>query len=138
MKLLCFGARRFWWSSHAPNLEGEAAVDVEDEAVDCLVAWVHAEARDEPDDRRPGVFRKTLKHLKWLAGKQGTRTIVLHSFAHLGGENADAEWTRAFLAELRERLEATDFTVQQTPYGHFCTWSLDVRGESLAKVWKEI
>ena len=64
MKLLCFGARRFWWKSFRTNLEGQQAVDVEDEAAECVVAFVHAEARDEPDDRRPGVFRKTLKHLK--------------------------------------------------------------------------
>ena len=87
---------------------------------------------------RKRVFRHTLKHVKWLAGKRGFRRVVLHSFTHLGGENADPEFARGFIEELAERLRGTDYEVKTTPFGYFCEWELSVYGESLAKVWKAL
>ena len=84
------------------------------------------------------MFRHTLKHIKWLANKRDYRNIVLHSFAHLGGQNASAEFAHALLSELSERLTATGYTVKCTPFGYFCEWQIDVHGESLAKVFKQI
>ena len=76
--------------------------------------------------------------MKWLAGKRSWKRVVLHSFTHLGGENASPEFARGFLEELDERLSATGYEVARTPFGWFCEWELSVYGESLAKVWKEI
>jgi bisphosphoglycerate-independent phosphoglycerate mutase (AlkP superfamily) len=84
------------------------------------------------------VFRKTLKNVKWLANKRGLRHVVLHSFTHLGGENAEPEFAEAFIAELAERLRATGYAVWVTPFGYFNEWELSVYGESLGKVWKEL
>lgn len=141
MKLLTWQARRFGWKrfersmADAPELpDEEAEVTVHD----AVVCFLHAEARDEPPDQRARAFRNTLKHLKWLANKRDLKTIVLHSFAHLGAQSADPQFTRAFMAELAERLEGTGYAVRQTPFGWFCEWDLAVFGESLAKVWKEI
>ena len=103
-----------------------------------VVAFVHAEASDEPDDRHAKVFRHTLKHLKWLANKRDLKTIVLHSFTHLGGTSASAGFAETFLGQLKERLESTGYTVAITPFGWFCSWEIEVFGDSLAKVWKEI
>ena len=44
----------------------------------------------------------------------------------------------AFLVELSERLTNTSYTVKNTPFGYFCEWQLDVHGESLAKVYKQV
>ncbi len=138
MKLLTFQARRFWWKTHSRTLEEVDELDVEDELCEAVVVFLHAEARDADDDRRPAVFKKTLKHVKWLANKRELKAVVLHSFTHLGGEGGEPEFAASFIEELAERLRATGYEVKTTPFGHFCQWSLDVYGESLAKVWKEI
>ena len=64
--------------------------------------------------------------------------LLAHSFTHLGGQNASPEFAQAFLVELSERLSNTDYTVKSTPFGYFCEWQLDVHGESLAKVYKQV
>jgi len=141
VKLLTYQARRFGWKRFersmpdAPDVAGE---DAECTVADAVVCFLHAEARDEEPEQRARAFRGTLKHLKWLANKRDLRTIVLHSFAHLGGENASPAFTLEFMRELSTRLGATGYTVHQTPFGWFCEWELAVFGESLAKVWKEI
>jgi len=89
-------------------------------------------------ERHGSVLRQTAKHLKWLANKRDLRSVVLHSFTHLGGDTAPAETALAFLDELELRLLRADYEVRRTPFGWFCAWELDVYGESLAKVWKEI
>lgn len=138
MRLLCFLARRFRWKSHSRTLESVPAVDVEEEVHEAVIAFIHAEERDEGEEARRRAFRHALKHLKWLANKREMRRLVLHSFTHLGADSASPEFAQAFIEELRERLESTGYEVGITPFGHFCEWDLEVHGESLAKVWKEI
>jgi len=141
LRLLSFQAGRFAWKGFEPNLAtgSDAPIRAEEREVrDAAVVFVHAEARDEDPERRKSVFKKALKHVKWLAGKRDLKNVVLHSFAHLGGESSTPEFTRAFLDELAERLEATGYAVSRTPFGWFCSWELSVHGESLAKVWKEL
>ncbi len=138
MRLLCFQARHFGWKSFQKTLADAADVTVVDEMHDCIVVFAHAETQDEPAEERARVFRHTLKHVKWLANKRDYQHIVLHSFTHLGGENASPQFAQAFLEELTERLGATGYIVKSTPFGYMCEWQLDVHGESLAKVYKRI
>ena len=138
MKLLCFQAKRFRWKTHAKTLPDVPDQDVEEEVAEALVAFVHAEASDEIDERRISVLRQTLKHIKWLANKRALRNIVIHSFTHLGGDTASPAGAELFINALAERLRETGYRVWITPFGYFCEWDLNVYGESLAKVWKEI
>ncbi|MEM7305520.1 MAG: threonyl-tRNA synthetase editing domain-containing protein [Planctomycetota bacterium] len=138
MKLLTFQAKRFRWQSYSKTLEDAQEERVEDEVAEAVVVFVHAEAKDEPDEERRRVFKHTLKHVKWLANKRGLTNVVLHSFTHLGGDNADPDFAQALLEELDERLTQTGYDVRRTPFGWFCEWDLSVYGESLAKVWKEV
>lgn len=141
MKLLTFQARRFAWTPHCVGLPPDhadlVATDPQPGAVDeAVVAWLHVEARDAADEAR--AFKKTLKHIKWVANKRALKSIALHVFAHLGGENAKPAFARDFVARLAERLRNTGYTVAETPFGWFCGWQLDVYGESMAKVFREI
>jgi hypothetical protein len=136
MKLLTFQAKRFWWRSYSKTLEDVEDVAVEQEVFDAVVAFYQIEAADEAN--RASVFRQALKHLKWLANKRELRTVVLHSFTHLGGDNAEPEFARALSEELAARLRETGYSVWITPFGYFNEWDLSVYGESLAKVWKQI
>ena len=138
MKILAFQATHFRWKTFSKTLEDADPGDVEDGVTDAVVAFLHIEAKDEPDERRKSVFTHTLKHLKWLANKRAMKNVVLHSFTHLGGANASPAFARAFLVELAARLESTGYAVKRTPFGWFNSWDLGVYGDSLAKVWKEI
>lgn len=135
MKLLLFHAPEFWFRTHSKALT-DAPDDFREKRVEsCVVVFVHAEPRDAED--RPGVVTKLVKNVKWLAGKFGARSAVLHFFSHLGGDPAPPELARDLVAEARARLESVGFLVETTPFGHFCEFRLAVSGESLAKVFKE-
>jgi len=138
VRLLCFQAKRFWWRPFERTLpdapDGGGAVEVRD----AVVAFVHVEPGDADPAREASAFRQALKHLKWLANKRGLRTVVLHSFTHLGGVSADPAAAHAILARLAERLGETGYATYVTPFGWLNEWDLSVHGESLAKVWKEI
>ena len=135
MKLLLFQAKSFGWAPHERTLDSADPEPPSGEVEEAVVAFIHAEKHDEED--RPRTVRRTIKNLKWLAKKRPLETVVLHSFAHLGGENADAAWTLAFFDEVRERLESVGYRVETTPFGWFSSWHIDVYGESLAKVFQE-
>lgn len=136
MRLLTFQARRFEWTTHRRTLEDVVEREVADGVEDAVVAFMHIEARDE-GGARSRAFRKTLKHVKWIANKRSLTRIVLHSFAHLGGENAGADFATTFIDDLAERLATTGYEVKTTPFGYFCAWNLDVFGDSLAKVYAD-
>lgn len=143
MKLLTFLSPRFGWRAWSRTLDDAPQVPVGDaaeraELVDVVVVFVHAQAGDEEDAAAARALRHVVKHVKWLAGKRGFRRVALHSFTHLGGENADPAFAKEFLERVAERLRGGGYEVAQTPFGHFCEWDLSVHGESLAKVWKEI
>jgi hypothetical protein len=136
MKLLTFQAKRFWWRSFSKTLQDAEDVAVEQEVFDAVVAFYQIEAADAAN--RASVFRQTLKHLKWLANKREMKTIVLHSFTHLGGDNAEPDFARDLTEELAARLRETGYEIWVTPFGYFNEWDLSVYGESLAKVWKQV
>ena len=96
------------------------------------------EAKDAAAEERSRVLRHSLKHLKWIAGKKSWKRVVLHSFTHLGGENAPPDFAVGFFEEAAERLRSSGYEVAITPFGWFCQWEISVLGDSLAKVWKEI
>lgn len=99
------------------------------------VVFFHAEARDE-DDRR-GVREKFLKNVKWLAGKFGSRNIVLHPFNHLSSSKSTPGFAESLLGEVRDRLAGAGYSVLHTPFGYFNEFEIHVAGDSLAKVFKE-
>jgi hypothetical protein len=136
MRMLMFQARRFWWKSFSKTLDDVADLEAEDVVEEAVVVFMHVEARDVLD--RDEVFRKTLKNVKWLANKREFKRVVLHSFTHLGGENAEPGFASDFIGELAARLRGTGYEVWVTPFGYFNEWDLSVYGESLGKVWKEI
>jgi len=145
VKLLIFQAKHFSWkafskteSSSGSEGNGSQGNDAPRHVVeDSVVVFFHAEAKDEGEDESQRIFKRSLKHIKWIAGKRKMKRVVLHSFTHLGGENAAPEFARAFMERLDERLTGTGYEVARTPFGYFCEWDLAVYGESLAKVWKE-
>lgn len=138
MRLLCFHAKRFWWKSFSKTLAEVPTQEVEAEVADAMVAFIHVEAPDLDPEREASVVRQALKHIKWLANKREWKTIVLHSFTHLGGTSAEPDAAQEILERLAARLDETGYNVHLTPFGYFNEWNLAVYGDSLAKVWKQI
>jgi len=138
MRLLCFQAKHFRWKTHSKTLPDAPDREGEESVAETLVVFLHMEVADEKSERRSSVLRQTLKHIKWLANKRGLKSVVLHSFAHLGGESASAGFTETSMNEIAQRLRDAGYSVWLTPFGYFCEWDLSVYGDSLAKVWKEI
>jgi hypothetical protein len=136
MRLLMFQAKRFWWKTFSKTLDDVLDVEAEESVEDAVVVFMHVEQKDAAD--RDEVFRKTLKNIKWLANKRDFRRVVLHSFTHLGGQNADPGFAGDFIDELAARLRSTGYDTRITPFGYFNEWDLSVYGESLGKVWKEL
>jgi hypothetical protein len=135
MKLLLFQAKKFYWKSYSKTLDDMPDQDVEKTVLDAVVVFLHAEAEDETN---PKIETKVVKNIKWLANKRQLKNIVLHSFTHLSGSTASAEFAQDLLNRLDERLLNTGYQVWQTPFGYFCEWDLSVYGDSLAKVFKEL
>ena len=136
MRILTYQAKAFSWTPHHKTLAMAPDADSGGFATECVVAWIHAERSDQNDESR--VFRHVLKHIKWIANKRKMTDVVLHSFAHLGGDTASAEFAAQFISRMADRLRSTGYRVQTTPFGYFCGWNLEVYGDSLAKVYKEI
>jgi len=136
MKLLMFFAREFWLTPQEKTIP-----DVPDrydsiEASQAVVIFYHAEPTDE--ERIGNVVNKFVKNAKWLAGKFQTKTVILHSFNHLGSEKASPEVAVSIVSEVKRKLENTGYTVLETPFGYQNEWKMHVAGDSLAKVFKEI
>ena len=137
VKLLMFGAKRFFYRAYEKTLESAPESQAEEDVRDAAVIFVHAEVQDESEGGRR-VFTKALKNVKWLANNLGFRNVVLHSFTHLGGASASAEFATGFIDELAERLTGTGYQVWVTPFGYLCEWDLSVHGQSIARVFKEL
>jgi hypothetical protein len=100
-----------------------------------VVAFIHVEPPDVEDGS--SAETKLVKNAKWLARKWETRSIVLHSFTHLGEQKADPEDAKGLIDRVQERLEAAGYTAFQTPYGYFNDLSMDAPGHPLARIYKE-
>jgi hypothetical protein len=135
MKLLMFFTKEWWYKTAAKTLETVPDVEIEESMHDAVVIFFHCEAEDEA--RLDSVREKFVKNAKWLAGKFGTRNIVLHSFNHLSSSKSSPEFAKQLLDDVIIRLERTGYTVMQTPFGYFNEFRMHVAGDSLAKVFKE-
>lgn len=102
------------------------------------VAFIHAEAEDQDEDRIKAIEKKLIKNLKWIAGKNQTKTIVLHSFAHLSESKAEPGFTKDFFDRVEVRLKNTGYDVFQTPFGYFLDLEVNAPGHSLARVFKSL
>jgi len=131
-----FYAPSFWFRTYEKVLEDVPEQDVENIAENAVVVFYHAEAGDM--GREAGIITKLVKNIKWLAGKFKSRNVVLHSFNHLSASKAPPGFTGRLIADAKDRLARTGYTVVETPFGYLNEWKIHVAGDSLAKVFKEL
>ncbi len=136
MKLLMFLAKQFTFRPFEKTLPEASDGGGEVQVTDAAVIFVHSEPQDEAEP--DGLETKFVKNVKWIAGKHGFKSIVLHSFTHLAEASASPQVAEAFLQSAAGRLRNTGYQVVLTPFGWVCEWELSVYGESLAKVFKSL
>ena len=136
MKMLMFDTQYFWYDTFSKTLENVEDIEKEEKIEDTAVVFIHAEMEDE--EKKSKVIKSAVKNFKWYLNKVNKERIVLHSFAHLSSSISSPEFAAEIIYEIKEKLENKGIEVHTTPFGYFSEFSIHVRGESLAKVFKEI
>ena len=101
-------------------------------------AFIHVERSDQEAENTNRIVTKLIKQAKWVARKNATNHIILHSFAHLAETKSDSDFAKMIFDQAQERLENAGFDVDQTPFGHFLDLDLQAPGRSLARVYYQI
>lgn len=136
MKMLMFDTEYFWFDTFSKTLESVEDIEKEEKIEYTAVVFIHVELEDE--ERKNKVVKSAVKTLKWYLNKVNKEKIVLHSFAHLSSSTSSPELAAEIVSEIKEKLENKGIEAYTTPFGYFSEFSIHVRGESLAKVFKDI
>ncbi len=136
MKLLMIYMNKFSFCPTIKTIESMPDFSEEKKYENIQVAFIQVEKKDEENET--AVKKKLLKNLKWIAGKNNTNKIILHSFAHLSESKAEPEFTKLLFDNVDERLRNSGFKVEQTPFGYFLDLKIDAPGYSLARVFKDL
>ena len=135
MKLLMIYCDSFYYKTAIKNLESEEDYHKEETIENCLVAFIQAEKEDEEEIKKKET--KLIKNIKWAAGKNNTKRVVLHSFAHLSTSKAEPDITKQLFNNAQQRLENAGYETSQTPFGYFLDLTIKAPGKSLARIFKE-
>src|SRR3989338_268209 len=119
MKLLMFYAKEFWYKPYV----GLTDMEKSDNITNAIVAFVHVE--EEDNGREEKVVSKAVGNLKWLANKNKTDKIVLHSFAHLSNSKSDPDTANDIIQKISEKLKR-NLTTYIVPFGQFYEFSIHV------------
>jgi hypothetical protein len=136
MKLLLIYCRKFGYTPTFKTIEEGDEQVVPGEFDNVQTAFIQVEARDLEFGKE--VEKKLVKNLKWICGKNQSKTIILHSFAHLSESKADPGFTKSLFDKVEDRMESAGFEVHQTPFGYFLDLRIDAPGFSLARVFKDL
>jgi len=134
MKLLMIYCDRFAYQPVSKTLEDFPEVNEGGEYENALVAFIQTEAADEENAK--AVETKLVKNLKWGAKKNGTKKVVLHSFAHLSESKADTHFTKNLFDLAEARMHNADYDCTQTPFGYFLDIDVKAPGVSQARIFK--
>lgn len=134
MKLLMIYTSNFSYKPTTKTLDDFPDVTEGKKFKNVQTAFIQVE--EEDIDKGADFRKKILKNLKWVCGKNDTKHIILHSFAHLSESKADPKFTKELFDEIEERLINAGYMVDQTPFGYFLDLSVEAPGFSLARVFK--
>jgi hypothetical protein len=134
MKLLMIFCKEFSYTPTIKTLDSFADVSGKETFKNTLVAFIHAEEKDEEDLK--SVETKMVKNLKWASKKNDTRNVVLHSFAHLAETKANPEFTKELFDKVEARMKNADYVCNQTAFGYFMDLDIQAPGVSQARIFK--
>ncbi len=136
MKLLMIYCNKFGYEPRNKTLEDFPDFESGKTFENVLVAFIHAELRDE--ENLKNVETKLVKNLKWAAKKNDTARVVLHSFAHLSDSKASPHITKELFDKVEARMKNANYECEQTPFGYFLDIDVRAPGISQARIFKDI
>ncbi len=119
------------------NLENAEEIAEGRQFSKAILSFILVEQTDEENDLKSRE-KKLVNHLKWVARKNETSSIILHSFAHLSESKATSEFTKELLNEAEKRLLNAGYSAAQTPFGYFLDLNIKAPGFSLARIWANL
>lgn len=137
MKVLTLFVDEFSYFPRQKNLENAEEISEGSQFSKAILSFIQVEQTDEESDVKSRE-KKLVNHLKWVARKNETNSIILHSFAHLSESKASTEFTKALFTEAEKRLQNAGYSVAQTPFGYFLDLNIKAPGFSLARIWASL
>ena len=137
MKVLVFYTNSFSYTPVIKNLDDAPDPGEGKTYEKCILAFIQVEEADEEKGLKSRE-KKLVNHLKWVARKNNTNKIVLHSFAHISFSKASPDFTKQVFDAAQVRLENGEYETDQTPFGYFLDLKMDAPGYSLARIWAEL
>lgn len=134
MKVLTMFVDEFSYLPALKNLDSSDEITEGKNFEKAILAFIQVEATDEENDVKSRE-KKLVNHLKWVARKNETDRIILHSFAHLSDSKASPEFTKELFDLAEKRLQNANYETAQTPFGYFLDLSIKAPGFSLARIW---
>ncbi len=136
MKLLMVYSDKFKYNVATKTLPDFPDAQGSKEFNNVLVAFIHVEKEDE--EEVPKKVKKLIKSIKWAAGKNKTKRVILHSFSHLSLSKSDPLVAEEVLNRAEERLKNVGFEVHQTPFGYFLDLDISAPGVSQARIFQDL
>ena len=137
MKVLCMFVDEFSYFPQQKNLEDTEEVLTGKQFSKAILSFIQVEQTDEENDLKSRE-KKLVNHLKWVARKNETNSVILHSFAHLSESKASPEFTKELFNEAEKRLLNAGYSVAQTPFGYFLDLNIKAPGVSQARIWASL
>ena len=137
MKVLSIFVDEFSYFPQQKNLESTEEITEGKLFSKAILSFIQVEQSDEENDLKSRE-KKLVNHLKWVARKNETNSIILHSFAHLSESKASPEFTKELFNEAEKRLRNAGYSVAQTPFGYFLDLNIKAPGFSLARIWASL
>lgn len=129
--------QEFSYSPAIKNLEDAEEITAGRNFSNAILAFIQVELTDENNDLKSRE-KKLVNHLKWVARKNSTQSVILHSFAHLSDSKASAEFTKDLFDQAEQRLQNAGYVTAQTPFGYFLDLNIKAPGFSLARIWASL
>lgn len=137
MKVLCMFVDEFSYFPQQKNLQDTEEVLTGKQFSKAILSFIQVEQTDEENDLKSRE-KKLVNHLKWVARKNETNSVILHSFAHLSESKASPEFTKELFNEAEKRLLNAGYSVAQTPFGYFLDLNIKAPGVSQARIWASL
>lgn len=137
MKVLTLFVDEFSYFPQQKNLENTIEITEGKQFSRAILSFIQIEQTDEENDVKSRE-KKLVNHLKWVARKNETNSIILHSFAHLSESKASTEFTKTLFNEAEKRLQNAGYSVAQTPFGYFLDLNIKAPGFSVARIWASL
>jgi len=137
VKVLTMFVDEFSYYPQQKNLENVEEIVDGGQFSKAILSFIQVEQSDEENDLKSRE-KKLVNHLKWVARKNETNSVILHSFAHLSESKASSEFTKELFNEAEKRLQNAGYSVAQTPFGYFLDLNIKAPGFSLARIWASL